>query len=145
MGNCLQFDALHDFFVWPRTVSNPPDVNRFLSHAGITHSISFVLKGLDVCEIISFNLGMWEWSGKREITQPPAPSNNTQIQNKQNQDAGIVRFWLSINYRISCNSDYARIRASFKHLPDVLSCYFILNFELIKTFDDILSIKFCLF
>ena len=27
--NCLLYDAIHDFSVWPRTGSNPPDINPF--------------------------------------------------------------------------------------------------------------------
>ena len=27
--NCLYYDAIHDFPVWLRTDSNPPDINRF--------------------------------------------------------------------------------------------------------------------
>ena len=34
MENCLLYDVIHDFSVWPRTSSNPADIKRFRSHTG---------------------------------------------------------------------------------------------------------------
>ena len=36
--NCLLFDAIHNFSVWLRTGSNPPDSDRFQSHIEINIS-----------------------------------------------------------------------------------------------------------
>ena len=32
LENCLLFDAIHDFSVWLRNGSKPPDINRFRRH-----------------------------------------------------------------------------------------------------------------
>ncbi len=34
MGNCLEYNDIHDFIVWPRNSSNPVDINWFRNHTG---------------------------------------------------------------------------------------------------------------
>ena len=34
--NCLQYDAIHDFTVWPRTGSSSADINQIRSHTGLS-------------------------------------------------------------------------------------------------------------
>ncbi len=43
VDNCLLYiDAIHEFSVWPRTGSNPADIYRFRSHAGLDHYKNFI-------------------------------------------------------------------------------------------------------
>ena len=41
--NCLLYDALYDFSAWPRTISNPADINRFGSHIGKLIDFKFII------------------------------------------------------------------------------------------------------